>query len=118
MKPIKLNRTSPYKRRIDHYASDLTKRYRVEIGEVFVRDVGKAEEAISLNADLGVKAPYLLRNKQVILREWYFDSGPAPYCIIYSVKKDMATLITLWHGVGSRASKSLFRIWNPPKSQR
>lgn len=118
MKPVKLSRTGTYKQRVDHYALALAKQYRVEFGEVFVRDVGQAEKEISLNADLGVKAPYMLRNKQVVLREWYFDSGPAPYCIIYSVKKDVATLITLWHGAGSRASKNLVRLWNPPKSQR
>ena len=46
-----------------------------------------------------------------MLLEVYIDSGPVKYCIIYEVTEDYVGLISLWHGVGSRKSDILVRLW-------
>ena len=59
----------------------------------------------------GTDAPYLLAGQQVGLKELYLDSGPVKYCIIYELTEEYIGLVSLWHGVGSRKSEVLVRLW-------
>jgi len=118
MKKLKLRRSPDYKIMVRHYASNLRKRFRVEVADVFLDDVKKAEAMLLANSGLGVKAPYVLMGRNIALKEWSFDSGPVPYCLVFDVDERYVNLITLWHGAGSRSSGNLVRIWDKPKSLR
>jgi len=118
MKKLKLRRSPDYKARVRHYASNLRDRFRAEVGDVFLDDVKKAEAALLANKGLGVKTPYVLMGRNILLKEWYFDSGPVPYCLVFDVDERYVNLITLWHGTGSRSSGNLVRIWDKPKTVR
>lgn len=50
-------------------------------------------------------------HKKVVLRELYFTSGPAKYCMVYDIFDDHIGLVTLWHGMGARASDDL-NLWS------
>lgn len=111
MKKLPLKRSPEYKARVRAYARELADRYRFEIAEVFLDSVRTAEHRIHDNNDLGTNAPYLLAGQKVILKELYFDSGPASYCLIYDVTSECVELISLWHGCGSRDAGHMTRIW-------
>jgi hypothetical protein len=112
MKKRPLKRTSEYKTRVRAYAIGLAERYRPEIAEVFLTNVEAAELLLSANNMAGTETPYLLTGQKVVLRELYFTSGPAGYCLIYEVTPDYIGLVSLWHGVGSRKSGTLIRLWS------
>lgn len=107
-----LKRSLEYKERVRDYATNLARRYRVEIAEVFLKDVALAQKQIADNCHSGTPAPYLMLEQKVILRELYFTSGPARYCLVYEINEDYIGLITLWHGRGSRSQEDLIRVWN------
>lgn len=111
MSSLPLKRSLEYKTRVRTYARGLAKRYRTEIAEVFLENITAAEKRISDNNDAGTNAPYVLLDKNVILRELYFTSGPVSYCLIYDIQDDYVGLVSLWHGVGQRSSEYLARIW-------
>jgi hypothetical protein len=111
MKKKPLKRSGEYKARVRKYAISLAERYRPEIAFVFLSRVEEAEKLLSENNLAGTAAPYLLAGQHVVLRELYFESGPVMYCLIYEVAEDFLGLISLWHGVGSRKSGSLMRVW-------
>jgi hypothetical protein len=106
-----LKRSSEYKARVKRYALGLSERYRPEIADVFLERVEKAEALLSDNNFAGTDAPYLLCGQQVILRELYFDSGPVKYCLIYEVTDEYVGLVSLWHGVGTRITGTVKRLW-------
>ena len=106
-----LNRSGEYKSQVRKYAKKITNRYRVEIADVFLSSVQSAEQQIHKNNQAGTDAPYLLADQQVVLKELYFVSGPAKYCLIYEVLDDYVALISLWHGMGSRSTDVMSRIW-------
>lgn len=106
-----LNRSDEYKSRIRKYANELANRYRVEIADVFLSSVQEAEQLIHKNNQAGTDVPYILAEQQVILKELYFVSGPAKYCLIYEILDDYVGLISLWHGMGSRSTDVMSRIW-------
>ncbi len=108
---LPLKRSGEYKTRVRKYASDLAERYRPEIADLFLAEVKKAEQLLSDNHLLGVQAPYLLAGHQVMLRELYFDCGPARYCLIHEPGDDYVGLISLWHCSGSRMTLNSLRIW-------
>jgi hypothetical protein len=110
-KPLK--RSSEYKTRVTSYALGLAQRYRLEIADAFLDRVEEAEALLSDNNNAGIDSPYLLAGQHVVLKEWYFDSGPVKYCLIYEVTNEYVGLISLWHGVGSRKAGTLIRIWGP-----
>ena len=112
MKKRPLKRSSEYKTRVKAYAVGLVERYRSEIAEVFLKNVEAAEALLFANNMNGTAAPYLLSGQQVVLRELYFNSGPVGYCLIYEVTPDFVGLISLWHGVGSRKTGTLIRLWS------
>lgn len=108
---LALRRSSEYKARVRFYATELAKMYRPEIADVFLANVRASEERIRDNNHIGTDAPYKLAGQNVVLRELYFESGPARYCLIYEVMSDCVGLISLWHGMGSRNSGTLTRVW-------
>ena len=71
----------------------------------FLQVVGKGKSHISYT-DKGYFHIIL-----IVLKEFYFDSGPVKYCLIYEVAIDYVGLISLWHGVGARKTGTLTRIW-------
>ncbi len=117
MKKRPLKRSSEYKARVKAYAIGLAERYRTEIAEVFLLNVEAAESLLSANNMTGTAVPYVLAGQQVVLRELYFTSGPVGYCLIYEVTPDFVGLISLWHGVGSRKTGTLIRLWDVQKPQ-
>ncbi|SKA00078.1 hypothetical protein SAMN02745119_02298 [Trichlorobacter thiogenes] len=108
---LPLRRSGEYKTRIRKYASDLAERYRPEIALLFLAEVQKTEQLLHDNNLLGVQVPYLLAEHQVMLRELYFDCGPARYCLIHELYNDYVGLISLWHCSGSRMTVNSLRIW-------
>lgn len=106
-----LKRSDEYKSRVRKYANELARRYRVEIADVFLSSVQNAEQLIYKNNQVGTDAPYFLVGQQVVLKELYFDSGPAKYCLVYEVLDESLGLISLWHGMGSRSTDAMSRIW-------
>jgi len=106
-----LKRSLEYQSRVRYYAENLAERYRVEIADVFLARIEAAEKFLYDNNFAGTDAPYLLAGQQEVLKELYIDSGPVKYCIIYEVTEVYVGLISLWHGVGSRKSDKLVRLW-------
>ena len=106
-----LKRSLEYQSRVRHYAGNLAERYRVEVVDAFLARIEAAEKFLCDNNLAGTEAPYLLAGQQAVLKELYIDSGPVKYCIIYEITKDYVGLISLWHGVGSRKSDMLVRLW-------
>ena len=106
-----LKRSLEYQSRIRLYADNLAERYRVEIAEAFLDCVVAAEKLLSDNNLAGTDSPYLLAGQQVVLKELYIDSGPVKYCIIYEVTDEYVGLISIWHGMGSRNTDTLARLW-------
>lgn len=106
-----LKRSIEYKEKVRDYAKNLAGRYRPEIAKVFLKSVDQAQKRILTNNELGTYAPYILFGEKVVLRELYFTSGPAKYCIIYDICDDYIGLVTLWHGEGIRGTELLSRIW-------
>ena len=111
MSQKQLKRSLEYRQKVREYALNLSKRYRLEIAGVFIRDVGLAQKRILDNNEVGTCAPYLMLGQKVVLRELYFTSGPAKYCMVYYIFDDHVGLVTLWHGMGARASDNLVRSW-------
>lgn len=111
-----LNRSAEYKSRIRKYAKALANQYRVEIADVFLSSVQSAEQLIYENNKAGTDVPYILAEQQVILKELYSVSGPAKYCLIYEVLDDYVGLISLWHGMGSRNTDVMSRVWRRGRS--
>jgi hypothetical protein len=106
-----LKRSLEYQSRVRHYAGNLAERYRVEVADAFLARIEAAEKFLYDINLAGTDAPYLLAGQQAVLKELYIDSGPVKYCIIYEVTEDYVGLISLWHGVGSRKSDMLVRLW-------
>jgi len=106
-----LKRSLEYQSRVRHYALNLAERYRLEVADAFLTRIEAAETFLYDNNCAGTDAPYLLAGQQVVLKELYIDSGPVKYCIIYEVTDEYVGLISLWHGVGSRKSDILVRLW-------
>lgn len=111
MAKLPLKRSLEYQSRVRHYAANLAERYRIEVADVFLAHIEAAEKFLYANNLAGTDAPYLLAGQQAVLKELYIDSGPVKYCIIYEVTDDYVGLISLWHGVGSRKSDTLVRLW-------
>lgn len=107
-----LKRSLEYKQKVSEYARNLSKRYRPEIAGMFIKDVGLAQKRIFENNEVGTSAPYIMLRQKIVLRELYFTSGPAKYCMIYDVFDDYIGLVTLWHGTGARTSDDLLRLWD------
>lgn len=112
MKKKPLKRSGEYKSRVKSYAQGLAERYRLEISDLFLSRVEGAEALITDNNMAGTVAPYLLAGQNVVLRELYFDSGPVMYCLIYEITEDYLGLVSLWHGVGSRRTGTMIRLWD------
>ena len=106
-----LKRSLEYQSRVRRYAGNLAERYRIEVADAFLACMEAAENVLYDNNLAGTDAPYLLAGQQAVLKELYIDSGPVKYCIIYEVTEDYVGLISLWHGVGSRQSDMLVRLW-------
>ena len=106
-----LKRSSEYKSRVKAYAVGLAERYRSEIADAFLMRVKEAEALLLENNHVGTDVPYLLACQNVVLKEFYFGSGPVTYCLIYEVTDDYVGLISLWHGIGSRKTGTLKRLW-------
>jgi hypothetical protein len=111
MKKRPIKRSSEYKARVRTYALGLAQRYRPEIADAFLAKVEEAEALLSRNNLVGTDEPYLLAGQHVVLKELYFESGPVTYCLIHEVTDEYVGLISLWHGVGSRKTGSLKRLW-------
>ncbi|MGK2905899.1 MAG: hypothetical protein ACSLFH_06070, partial [Desulfuromonadales bacterium] len=45
------------------------------------------------NNEAGTCAPYIMLGQKVVLRELYFTSGPAKYCMVYDIFDDYIGLI-------------------------
>ena len=106
-----LKRSLEYQTRIRRYAEKLAERYRVEVADAFLDRIETAERLLFDNNFAGTDSPYLLAGQQVALKELYIDSGPVKYCLIYEVTDEYVGLISLWHGVGSRSTETLVRLW-------
>jgi len=106
-----LKRSLEYQSRIRLYARSLSERYRAEVADAFLACIEAAETFLYNNNFAGTDAPYLFAGQQVVLKELYIDSGPVKYCIIYEITDEYIGLISLWHGVGSRKSEALVRLW-------
>lgn len=106
-----LKRSLEYQLRVRRYALNLAERYRIEVADAFLTRIETAEKFLYENNRAGTDAPYLLAGQQVVLKELYIDSGPVKYCIIYEVTEEYVGLVSLWHGVGSRKSETLARLW-------
>ncbi len=113
---LPLRRSEEYKLQVGIYARQLSKRYRFEIADVFLSSVQSAEQLIYKNNQAGTDVPYLLAGQQVVLKELYFVSGPAKYCLIYEILDDCVGLISLWHGMGARRTGMMARIWRRDRS--
>ena len=111
MKNRPLKRSLEYQSRVRHYVDNLVERYRLEVADAFLDRIEAAEKFLYENNFAGTDSPYLLSGQQVMLKELYIDSGPVKYCIIYEVTEGYVGLISLWHGVGSRNSNMLVRLW-------
>ena len=111
MKKRPLKRSCEYKARVKAYAVGLAERYRPEIADTFLVKVEEAEALLLENNYAGTDAPYLLAGQQAVLKELYFGTGPVSYCLIYEVTDDYVGLISLWHGVGSRKTGMMQRLW-------
>lgn len=109
---LSLKRSEEYKSRVRSYADNLAERYRPEIAGVFLESVKGAEALIRRTNHAGIDAPYFLAGQNVVLKELYFDSGPVTYCLIYEIMNDCIGLISLWHGMGSRNTGNLTRLWS------
>lgn len=109
---LPLKRSEEYKSRVRSYAKDLSKRYRPEIADVFLNSVKEAESLIRSTNHAGTDVPYFLAGQNIILKELYFNSGPAQYCLIYEIMGDCIGLISIWHGMGSRNTLNLQRLWS------
>lgn len=112
MSQRQLKRSLEYKQKVREYARNLSKLYRPEIAAVFVNDVALAQKRIFDNNEVGTCVPYIMLGQKVVLRELYFTSGPAKYCLVYDIFDDYVGLVTLWHGAGVRASNDLVRLWS------
>ena len=110
MSQRRLKRSLEYKQRVRDYARNLSKRYRPEIAGVFIEDVGLAQKRIFENNEIGTSVPYLMLEQKIVLKELYFTSGPAKYCLVYDIFDDHIGLITLWHGIGARSTDDLMRL--------
>lgn len=108
---LRLKRSLEYNSRAYYYALGLRQRYRYEIADVFLNSVKSAEDRIFENNAIGTNVPYLLQGQKIVLKEHYFKSGPATYCLIYEITADNVWLISLWHGEGKRQSGGLLRLW-------
>jgi hypothetical protein len=97
--------------RVRHYFFDLAERYGADVADKFLDRVAAQEDMVGRHNEVGTKTPYVLAGQQVILRELYFDSPPARYCLIYDVLDDCVPLISLWHAVGARNDGVLVRLW-------
>lgn len=106
-----LKRSLEYQARVRLYARNLAERYRIEIADAFLDRIEAAEKFLNDHNYAGTDAPYLLAGQQVVLKELYIDSGPVKYCIIYELTEEYVGLVSLWHGVGSRKSEMLVRLW-------
>ena len=106
-----LKRSLEYQSRIRHYVKNLAERYRFEVADAFLDRIEAAEKILYDNNFAGTDSPYLLAGQQVMLKELHIDSGPVKYCIIHEVTGEYVGLISLWHGVGSRKSDMLVRLW-------
>ena len=106
-----LKRSLEYQARVRLYAKNLAERYRLEVADAFLMRIETAEHFLFNNNFAGTDAPYLLAGQQVVLKELYIDSGPVKYCIIYEITEEYVGLVSLWHGVGSRKSDTLVRLW-------
>jgi hypothetical protein len=111
MKKRLLKRSGEYKARVRAYAMGLAERYRPEIADAFLARIEEAETFLTENNYAGTDEPYLLAGQYVVLKELYFDSGPVTYCLIHEVTDEYVGLISLWHGVGSRKTGTLKRLW-------
>lgn len=111
MAKLPLKRSWEYRDRVRFYAQGLADRYRTEIADAFLERVQEAEFLLSNNNLAGTTAPYILAGQRVVLREFYFPSGPVTYCLIYEVTENFVELISLWHGVGSRNAGIIKRLW-------
>lgn len=111
MPKLPLKRSLEYQSRVRRYAENLAERYRIEVADAFLARIEAAEKFLCENNLAGTDAPYLLAGQQLVLKELYIDSGPVKYCIIYEVTEDYVGLVSLWHGVGSRKSNMLVRLW-------
>jgi len=108
---LPLKRSEEYKSQVRSYAMNLTKRFRPEIADVFLKSVKEAEALIRGRNYAGTDVPYFLAGQNVVLKELYFVSGPARYCLIYEILDDCIGLISIWHGMGSRDTGNLTRLW-------
>ena len=108
---LPLKRSEEYKSRVRHYARNLAERYRPEIADVFLARVKRSEHLIRDTNYAGTDAPYFLAGRNIVLKELYFESGPAKYCLIYQIMDDCIGLISIWHGMGSREAGNLTRLW-------
>jgi len=108
---LPLKRSPAYMGRIRYYANNLAERYGVDLAEIFLQVVENCEQQIRVNNSVGTAKPYILAGENVILRELYFESGPAKYILIYEILDDCIALISLWHGLGSRSDGVLIRLW-------
>jgi len=79
---------------------------------VFLESVKEAEALIRSTNHAGTDVPYILAGQNVVLKELYFDSGPAKFCLIYEITDNYIGLISLWHGMGSRDTGNLTRLWS------
>ena len=111
MKKRPLKRSSEYISRVKSYTLGLAERYRPEIADAFLARVQESEALLAANNYAGTDSPYVLAHQHVVLKELYIDSGPVKYCLIYEVTNEYVGLISLWHGVGSRKTGTLIRIW-------
>jgi len=110
MKKRPLKRSGEYKARVRAYALKLAQRYRPEIADTFLRELKKLNPLVRKQL-CRIDEPYLLAGQHVVLKELFFDSGPVTYCLIHEVTDEYVGLISLWHGVGSRKTGSLKRLW-------
>jgi len=108
---LPLKRAPEYKRRVSAYAHDLARRYGSDVADAFLKRVKAEEKLIRDDNHIGTTVPYILAGENVTLKECYFDSGPAKYCLIYDILEDCVALLSLWHGTGSRHNGILIRIW-------
>ena len=106
-----LNRSDEYKSRVRKYANELAHRYRIEIADAFLSSIQAAEQLIYKNNQAGTDVPYILAEQEVVLKELYFVSGPAKYCLVYEILDECVGLISLWHGMGARSTDAMSRIW-------
>lgn len=112
MKRLPLRYAPEYQARLRRYAVALKERYGKAVASVFIDAVTRAENRLKDNCSIGKSEPYLLNGQMVTLNELYFKSGPETYCIIFEITETYVGLISLWHGRGSRHSKTFTRLWH------